>query len=170
MNKFSEKSDYYNALIGRVATDKKSGQKALYAAKAFDKGEVLCQFSARKMLSEPDKYTIQIAAKQHIYLEPEILQYINHSCNPNIFFDTNSMKIIALKNIMVGEELTFFYPSTEWLMSNEFDCLCGNDNCCGKIAGAHSLNIALLQRYRLAAHIETQLNLTKSNNYDIDFG
>jgi hypothetical protein len=45
-------------------------------------------------------------------LNPEWLQYINHSCDPNVAFDTAAFKLIALKDVKPGDELCFFYPST----------------------------------------------------------
>jgi SET domain-containing protein len=40
------------------------------------------------------------------------MQYINHSCDPNVAFDTTAFKLVALKDIKAGDELVFFYPST----------------------------------------------------------
>ena len=54
---------------------------------------------------------------------------VNHSCDPNVAFDVSSgdksnWRLKALKNISKGESLEFFYPSTEWSMTQPFDCLC----------------------------------------------
>ncbi len=38
--------------------------------------------------------------------------YINHSCNPNSGIK-NSVKIVAMKNIRRGEEVTFDYSTSE---------------------------------------------------------
>ncbi|MGK7904081.1 MAG: SET domain-containing protein-lysine N-methyltransferase [Hormoscilla sp.] len=62
-------------------------------------------------------------------LDPDFLQYINHSCAPNVFFDTSDLFLRALSKIEIGEELTFFYPSTEWSMDRQFDCLCQSKDC-----------------------------------------
>lgn len=53
---------------------------------------------------------LQVGETEHIMLSPEWLQYVNHSCTPNVFFDTSTLKLIALKDIKAGEELCFFYP------------------------------------------------------------
>lgn len=42
-----------------------------------------------------------------------------HSCDPNLGVDLQSpdreeWRVVALKDIKAGEELTWFYPSTEW--------------------------------------------------------
>lgn len=47
------------------------------------------------------------------------------------------------------------YPSTEWHMSQPFDCACGNtQHCLGKIDGAHSIPPATLKKYFINDHIK----------------
>jgi SET domain-containing protein len=55
---------------------------------------------------------------------------VNHSCDPNVglVLPTNKPRewgVEALRDIKKGEDLTFFYPSTEWDMAQGFDCSCG---------------------------------------------
>lgn len=46
------------------------------------------------------------------------------------------------------------YPSTEWHMSQPFDCACGQEALClGKIDGAHSIPLSTLKRYFINEHI-----------------
>jgi hypothetical protein len=94
---------------------------------------------------------------KHITLQPEFLQYINHSCAPNVFFDTTAMQLVALKEIREGEEMTFFYPSTEWEMIQPFNCYCGSHNCLGQIQGAAFLPKNAWKQYRLTDFIQRQL-------------
>ncbi len=51
----------------------------------------------------------------------------NHSCNPNCGFE-GSTKLIAIKDIEEGEELTFDYAFCETLI-REFKCNCGSLKC-----------------------------------------
>lgn len=42
-----------------------------------------------------------------------------HSCNPNLGVDLqyenkDEWRVVALRDIKVGDYLTWFYPSTEW--------------------------------------------------------
>nr|WP_293094449.1 SET domain-containing protein-lysine N-methyltransferase [Okeania sp. SIO2F4] len=92
-------------------------------------------------------------------LDPECLQYINHSCNPNVFFDTENMVLIALRNIEIGEEFTFFYPSTEWSMDKGFSCICQTENCLGYIQGAAHLPLDVLTKYKLSVYIQQKLGI-----------
>ena len=92
----------------------------------------------RGVLTDPTFQTVQIGSRTHL-LE-ESLAAMNHSCNPNVYIDTKNMLIKQVKDIRIGDEVTFFYPSTEWSMQNPFKCTCGSNQCIGLIAGAHKLN------------------------------
>jgi len=48
---------------------------------------------------------MQVSRDEHIELEPQVLQFTNHSCQPSVFFDTDAMKVIALKDLQVGDEV-----------------------------------------------------------------
>ncbi len=127
--------------------------KAAYAAAQIKAGEVLFQFEPEEVLDHATRYTVQISKTEHIVLKPQFLQYVNHSCAPNVFFDTTKMELVALQDIEMGEELAFFYPSTEWEMTEPFDCKCRSEQCLKKISGAAALDKATLQKYRLSAYI-----------------
>ena len=133
-------------------------QKGFFARRTYQAGEVVIGFTAREVLTEPSYLTVQVGIDQHILLSPDHLQYINHSCNPNVFFDTASMQIVALKDIVEGDELTFFYPSTEWDMAQPFTCFCGSSNCLGMIRGAAHISPEILNQYKLTRFIQQQLH------------
>ena len=134
-----------------------TGEKSLHATSFFDAGEVISDFSGSIVLDTPNYLTVQIGEDRHILLQPEFLQYINHSCNPNVFFDTASMQLIALKGIQPGDELLFFYPSTEWDMAQPFDCFCGTSQCLHRIQGAAHLSDNEVMRYRLTQFIRQKI-------------
>lgn len=133
------------------------GYNRAVAAVALREGDVLAPFGARETLATPNYLTVQTGPGTHILLAPEHLQYINHSCDPNAFFDTTRMEIIALRAIAPGEEIQFFYPSTEWSMDRAFDCLCGSSECLGQITGADQLDARALARHRFNQHILDRL-------------
>ena len=101
---------------------------------------------------------MQTGLNEHITLQPDFLQYCNHSCEPNVFFDTTKFELVALKNINVGDELTFFYPSSEWNMDQPFACTCGNKNCLQTIKGAAYLSKEVLANYKLTDFIQSMLD------------
>ncbi len=141
-----------------VLLNESTNQKSLHATLHLKKGETICIFKAGITQSYATYLTVQTELNTHITLEPEFLQYINHSCEPNVFFDTASFELIALKDLHVGDELTFFYPSTEWEMSQSFVCNCKTQGCLQLINGASFLDKLTLEKYTLTAFIQQQLN------------
>ncbi len=133
-------------------------QNALFTMRAYQAGDAIADFSAGTISSTPTYLTVQISEEKHITLQPDFLQYINHSCEPNVFFDTTLMKLVALKYIPENTELTFFYPSTEWKMDQPFHCYCGNEGCLGQIRGAAYLNTESIKHYRFTDFIQQQIN------------
>ena len=85
----------------------------------------------------------------HAEPRPFLLRFINHSCAPNVMFDIEAMVLRAVRDIQPGDQLGFFYPSTEWEMTQPFQCACGAESCTGWIAGASRLTPAVLDRYDL---------------------
>lgn len=134
-----------------------TNQKSLHALIPFKKGDVLSKFSAGEIYAVPNYLTVQRGVDEHITLMPVFLQYINHSCSPNVFFDTTTMEVVALKDIEVNEEFSFFYPSTELDMAQPFICYCGSKDCLQNIKGAKYIPGEILKTYRLTDFIQQQL-------------
>lgn len=144
-----------------VLQDENNMQKALHAITYFKKGEVISKFCAGITMSYATYLTVQVGPHTHITLQPEHLQYINHSCEPNVFFDTTSMELLALRDIERGEELSFFYPSTEWDMAQPFICNCNSDQCVQLVKGAAYLSKESLSKYQFTNFIKGQLHCQK---------
>ena len=134
-----------------------TGEKSLHSIAFFDVGETICSFSAADIFSVATYLTVQTGENKHIILDPEFLQYINHSCDPNVFFDTTRMELLVIKEIQPGDELMFFYPSSEWQMTQPFDCFCGTPKCLHSIQGAVYLSEQTIQQYQLTDFIMEKL-------------
>ena len=132
-------------------------QKSLHATVSLLPGDMICPFAAGITQSHATYLTVQTGTGRHITLMPEFLQYINHSCAPNVFFDTTTMQLICLSPLQPGDELTFFYPSTEWEMVQSFVCNCGDAGCLQLINGASHLSVETLAKYRLTDFILSQV-------------
>ena len=132
-------------------------QNALFTLRDWQAGDVIADFSAGTISAEPTYLTVQVEEGKHITLTPEFLQYINHSCDPNVFFDTTLMQLVALKDIHSGAELCFFYPSSEWEMTQSFRCYCGSPACLGEIKGAAYLTSGQVSQYRFTDFIQSCL-------------
>ncbi|KAK3986253.1 histone-lysine N-methyltransferase ash1 [Cladorrhinum sp. PSN332] len=113
--------------------------------------------------TEPTYATVQMGRDEHLNLNSDLL-YINHSCDPSLIFDMGNKEVIAgPKGLKEGDELTFFYPSTEWSMAQPFDCFCGSSQCRGQISGARDMTPEQLEGLWLNGHIRELLQERKNN-------
>lgn len=125
--------------------------RSLITKQGYKKGDVICDIPAEKIISKPNRFTVQIDRDKHTDVGK--LAALNHSCDPNVILDTTNLLMYAWKDIEKGEELSFFYPSTEWEMDAPFICLCGSTNCIHVVAGARFLPLSTLEKHFLNKHI-----------------
>ncbi len=144
-------------IFANVVLNNETNQRSLFAAISCMPGNVICGFGAATTQTFATYLTVQTGTNRHITLKPEFLQYMNHSCNPNAFFNTTSMELVCLQPIQPGDELTFFYPSTEWEMAQPFVCNCNSAACIQLINGASHLSIETLSKYKLTDFIRQQV-------------
>lgn len=145
--------------FAEISPAKDLDQKSLRSRKDFRKGDVLISFARSSKGQHASYLTVQLSEFEHLSLVPGYLQYVNHGCRPNIFFDVDTLDLVAVEDIRKGDELTFFYPSTEWKMVQAFDCFCGSENCLGRIEGAVSLDAEVLRRYQTSRFISSKAGL-----------
>jgi hypothetical protein len=125
--------------------------RSLTTTQPYKKGEIICEIPTEALYEAPNQFTVQIGVDQHV--EVKELASMNHSCNPSTILDTTRMLVFATRDLNPGDELTFFYPSTEWEMSSPFICLCGAPNCIHVVAGARFLPLSTLENHFLNHHI-----------------
>lgn len=110
--------------------------------------------------------SVQISEDADIELNSDLV-YCNHSCDPSVVFDTDKFEVrVADRVLNQGDDVTFFYPSTEWQMQQPFECQCGSDQCLGTVRGAKYLDEAVLRRHWLNPHIERLLAQKKQTELD----
>jgi SET domain-containing protein len=129
--------------------------RSLITKQSYTKGEVICEIPTEKLFDKANRYTVQIGQDKHT--EVGKLSALNHSCDPNVILDTENLLMIARHDIAKGEELSFFYPSTEWEMDAPFICLCGAANCIHVVAGARFLPLSTLENHYLNRHIRERM-------------
>ena len=127
-----------------------NGHHGVFALRRFKAGEIISAIHWGDPGPVRSRWTIQCAEGVHAMPLPENLKYVNHSCAPSVFFDIEKMQLVALTEIAMGQELTFFYPSTEWEMTESFQCSCGAAQCLGKIAGAAVLTADSRKHFRFS--------------------
>jgi hypothetical protein len=157
--KTPDTTDLHNGTIAEMRIDVITGNRSLFAKRAFRENEVITPFYWTKVYYTPNYLTIQIAEHQHVELLPAWLECTNHSCDPNAFFDTSKKQLVCIKPIAVGEEITFFYPSSEWDIDRSFDCCCNSHNCLGQIKGARHLTNEQRLQYRFTEFIKKKFGL-----------
>ena len=91
------------------------GEKAVFATKSYKKGEVIHELRG-KILKSPTRTSIEIDKDKHV--EDRYGRYINHSFEPSASVTGN--KLIALRDINEGEEITFDYTVSESNISHPF--------------------------------------------------
>ncbi|PLB47655.1 hypothetical protein P170DRAFT_437437 [Aspergillus steynii IBT 23096] len=103
--------------------------------------------------------SVQTGRDSHIELNSDLV-YCNHSCAPTLDFDMHAMqvRVVAGRDLKVGDPLTFFYPSSEWEMDQAFECMCGAESCKGFIKGAKEMSRDQLKGYWLNPHITELLD------------
>lgn len=101
----------------------------IFAKRSFLAGDVLYEIPTKKTFDNPRPRCARIAKDRWVDDE-EILNWVNHSCDPNSILDTSTEKpfIRAIKDVNPGEEITVDYDKTE-KGDVELKCNCGSENC-----------------------------------------
>lgn len=155
-----------------VVTDGTARGAKLAAVRPFISGEVVFNFLDAPVTVWKTYQTVQIGPQSHVLVD-DCLVKLNHACDPNLIVDTGQRLVFARRNIQAGEELTFFYPSTEWDMAEPFKCRCGAPNCLQWIAGARYLSKETISRYFVNRHIialmQRQQDQNKHRNWRFNY-
>jgi hypothetical protein len=138
--------------------------RSLISRQAYTKGQVICEIPSDNVINRATRFTVQIGRNEHTDVGK--LAALNHSCDPNVILDTENMVMVARYDIAKGDELSFFYPSTEWEMDAPFICLCGSSNCIHVVAGARFLPLSTLENHFLNRHIR-ELMIELLNNTEL---
>ena len=67
-------------------------------------------------------------------LDEKVLNWVNHSCEPNSAIDLDKKMLYALCEIKPGEEITVDYDKTE-VEGDKIPCNCGSRFCKGYFIG-----------------------------------
>ena len=99
-------------------------------------------------LAEHDYY-LQIG--EDLFLGPsgDLDDFVNHSCDPNagVVVNGTGARLVAIRPISPGEEITFDYSTTMYKAPVEMDCCCQSTLCRGRIKDYLSLPENVQERY-----------------------
>ena len=141
--------------------------KCIRATELIHASTRLFSFDLSCTQKEKTYQTIQVGPDKHCLADP-IIVLLNHSCDPNLIIDAENGLIYAHKEICPGEELNYFYPSTEWDMARPFKCNCKSSRCIGDVKGASWTPVNILSAYYLNNHIVDLImeNINNSNSLE----
>jgi hypothetical protein len=102
----------------------KKGMHGLFADEPINKGNIILILKGTS-LPISTKTSIRIRSKNIEHYEGG---YMNHHCNPSakiiVIDDCLEGIVVAERDILEGEEVTFDYNTTEPILSHPFQCDC----------------------------------------------
>ncbi len=141
-------------LCGVEIADK--GGRGVFAEQAIPRGRLLIVFGgdiiSRKDVDQlaPDLRPLVIQVDEDCFLvstKPGPADWVNHSCEPNAGLQ-GQITLVALRDIEVGEEITFDYAMSDGCDYDEFDCGCAAKRCRGRITGEDWCKPELIEKYQ----------------------
>lgn len=126
------------------------------AAARIPAGQVAVVGRAVGTVSQRTQHSFQKDWDRHVELD-EPARLMNHSCGPNtgvVDNDEDGYDFIALRDIEMGEELTWDYETTEYESIAVDRCLCGSESCRGRTAGYGPAN-SLSRTHYVAAYLKS---------------
>ena len=127
--------------------------RGVYATQALRKGEIVSVFDGRILDNKFDgwtkdllNHTIQIGRSE--WRDSTGLgRYFNHSCEPNCGI-RGRFKLVTMRAVKAGEELTWDYEMTEKSWWWRMDCRCGTKGCRKRIGNYRNLPEAIRRKYK----------------------
>jgi len=95
-------------------------------------GEALFNIETYILLAGPTYQSVRLAGGFHALAT--YVSAMNHSCDPSAHINVERRVVTARRDLKPGDEVNFYYPSTEVDIVQPFDCACGAPNCIGYVA------------------------------------
>lgn len=109
---------------------KKSGIHGIgiFTTKNIKKNAIFYEVPIDCISNEPKPRWAHIGKNRWV-LDEEVLNYVNHSCNPNSVLNISAQpKLIAKRNIKADEEIIVDYNATE-INGKKVSCTCKSKDC-----------------------------------------
>ncbi|MES2338130.1 MAG: SET domain-containing protein [Pseudomonadota bacterium] len=132
--------------------------KAVFAARAFDEGAPLLEFTGRRlpagkvpslMRGSSDRY-VQVTPDHYMGPSGRLDDLVNHSCDPNagLRFTDDGVFLVAIRGIAAGEEVTWDYSTTLRESNWHMICQCRSPDCRRVIGNFATIDAERQQFYR----------------------
>ena len=134
----------------------------VFARARIYRGEEILRFSGplidlETVLAKGMRQSDPLQIGPGLYLDigpPGVL--VNHSCAPNAGI-RDDVRLVALSDIVVGEEIFYDYSTTmgeeQWTLT----CLCGSDQCRGEVGDFKDLPFRTRRRYLRLGVVQSYL-------------
>ena len=129
--------------------------RGLFAKELINTGEFISEFDGEIYIGEKEEGWNEDIINHAIQFEPDrwkdsnsLARCANHSCEANCGIK-ELFKLIAMRDILPGEEITWDYEMTEAGTSDWYlDCKCNSINCRGKIGSYRNLPKEFREKYK----------------------
>jgi hypothetical protein len=147
--------------------------KAVYAASGFAEGDVLLEFTGRRLHADKvpsrmqgatDRF-VQVNADHYMGPSGRLDDLVNHSCAPNagLRFTDDGVYLIAVREIAPGEEICWDYSTTLRASNWHMLCQCKAPECRRVIGNFETLDAERQAWFRarnlVAPHLRDQEDL-----------
>jgi SET domain-containing protein len=126
--------------------------RAVFAKAEIPKGHLIATFDGPFYDNDFDDWTEDLL-NHAIQCGPSLwrdskglARYLNHSCDPNCGIK-GRFKVVAMRNIKKGEQITWDYEMTEKSNWWKMKCQCGSANCRKKIGNYKNLPKGQRRKY-----------------------
>ncbi len=126
--------------------------KAVFAAGTIKKGQVIAAFDGKRFDNDFEDWTDDLYNHAIQYGKTDwrdskgIARLINHSCEPNCGIK-NYFKVVAMRDIKKGEQITWDYEMTEKNKYWKMKCRCGSKSCRKVIGNYSRMPISVRKKY-----------------------
>jgi len=126
--------------------------RGVFASETIPVGSVIMNYVGpllRYEQTSPATLALQIGPDMYLGESGQADDFVNHSCDPNagMVIEGTDVRLIAIREISPGEQITFDYSTTMDEDDFEFDCLCGSAKCRGRIRDFKHLPSSLQHQY-----------------------
>ena len=141
--------DQLNEVVEVIRGDGDGYTSKLVTKVPFKAGQVVFRLEGLTTAPKKRYTTVQVGPDEHVELNSDLV-YMNHSCDPSVILDTLNRTVTATRDLKAGDELCFFYPSSEWDMIQPFPCWCGAED-------VSAISFSLLWKTSVSLHLSHQV-------------